>query len=422
MDLEGIARRLYPNKDEIRRKLLEEIEFYKGKDYPLKEKVIDAVIKEVFNSINAKGEIFEYPKSNIKAGDAGLGSRGVGDHIIHNKILEIAGLQGYEDARVNQGIVASIDGIHSRLSYFPFLAGFHATKAALRDIMVKGAEPIGVIVDIHLSDDSDVGMLFDFEAGVSTITNALNIPILAGSTLRIGGDMVIGERISGGIGAIGIIKGKYFSRSNVTEGQYIVMTEGNGGGTITTTAIYNQYYDIVYETLSIKDLITCKVVSQELSEEVSSMTDVTNGGIRSSALEIAENKLTFKIDKSKFLSLINQKVLNMLESLKIDPFGISVDSILIFTNKPEKVKEVLASRGIKSEIIGQVVKNQGYPIIDENENPLKPAFRESPYTPIKQVIGNYTPYSESELENKLRIAAELAKAKKEKVLKTLKGS
>jgi len=422
MDLEGIARRLYPNKDEIRRKLLEEIEFYKGKDYPLKEKVVDAIIKEVFNSVNAKGEIFEYPKSNIKAGDAGLGSRGIGDHIIHNKILEIAGLQGYEDARVNQGIIASIDGIHSRLSYFPFLAGFHATKAALRDIMVKGAEPIGVIVDIHLSDDSDIGMLFDFEAGVSTITSALNIPILAGSTLRIGGDMVIGERISGGVGAIGILKGKYLSRSNVSEGQYIVMTEGNGGGTITTTAIYNQYYDIVYETLSIKDLLACKVVSHELSEEVSSMTDVTNGGIRSSALEIAENKLTFKIDKSKFLSLINQKVLNMLESLKIDPFGISIDSILIFTNKPEKVKDVLASRGIKSEIIGQVIKNQGYPIIDENGDPLKPAFRESPYTPIKQVIGNYTPYSESELENKLKVAAEIAKAKKEKVLKTLKGS
>jgi len=422
MDLEGIARKLYPNKDEIKRKLLEEIEFYKGKDYPLKEKVIEAIIKEVSNSINAKGDIFEYPRSNIKAGEAGLGSRGIGDHIIHNKILEIAGLQSYEDARINQGIVAAIDGIHSRLSYFPFLAGFHATKAALRDIMVKGAEPVGVIVDIHLSDDSDVGMLFDFEAGVSTITNSLNIPILAGSTLRIGGDMVIGERISGGIGAIGLLKGKYFSRSNVSEGQYIVMTEGSGGGTITTTAIYNQYYDIVNETLSIKDLLTCKIIAQELSDEVSSVTDVTNGGIRSSALEIAENQLTFRIDKSKFLSLINQKVLNMLENLKIDPFGISIDSILIFTSNPERVKERLVLRGIKAEILGEVLRYQGYPIIDENGNPLKPMFRESPYTPIKQVIGNYSPYSESTLENQLKIAAELAKAKKEKVLKTLKGS
>jgi len=422
MDLEGIARKLYPNKDEIKRKLSEEIEFYKGKDYPLKEKVIEAIIKEVSNSINAKGDIFEYPRSNIKAGDAGLGSRGIGDHIIHNKILEIAGLQSYEDARMNQGIVTAIDGIHSRLSYFPFLAGFHATKAALRDIMVKGAEPVGVIVDIHLSDDSDVGMLFDFEAGVSTITNSLNIPILAGSTLRIGGDMVIGERISGGIGAIGLLKGRYFSRGNVSEDQYIVMTEGSGGGTITTTAIYNQYYDIVNETLSIKDLLACKIIAQELSDEVSSMTDVTNGGIRSSALEIAENQLTFKIDKSKFLSLINQKVLNMLENLKIDPFGISIDSILIFTINPEKVKENLVSRGIKTEIVGQVLRNQGYPIIDENGNPLKPMFRESPYTPIKQAIGNYSPYSQPTLEDQLKVAAELAKAKKEKVLKTLKGS
>jgi len=54
--------------------------------------------------------------------------------------------------------------------------------------MVKGAYPLGLIVDIHLSDDSDVGMLIDFEAGVTSIGKALNVPILSGSTLRIGGD------------------------------------------------------------------------------------------------------------------------------------------------------------------------------------------------------------------------------------------
>lgn len=424
MDLEGIARKLYPNMDEIKRKISEEIEFYKGKSYPLKEKVIEALIKEVTNSINAKGEIFEYPRSGIKAGDAGLGSRGIGDHIIHNFILEMAGVEGYEDARTNQGVIASVDGIHSRLSYFPFLAGFHATKAALRDIMVKGAEPIGVIVDIHLSDDSDVGMLFDFEAGVTTITNALGLPILAGSTLRIGGDMVIGERISGGIGAIGLLKGKYFSRKNVTEGQSVVMTEGSGGGTITTTAIYNQFYEVVNETISVKDLLSCRIVSQELSDHVYSMTDVTNGGIRASALEISENNVILRIYTNKFLSLINNRVLDMLNKLNIDPFGISIDSILIFTDKPDLVVEKLLAKGIKAEVIGDVIKDREnkYPIVDENGNPVKPMFRESPYTPIKQVIGNYTPYEESELRGRLKEAFEIAKVKKEKVLKTLKGS
>ncbi|QIW24868.1 AIR synthase [Sulfolobus sp. S-194] len=422
MDLEGIARKLYPDKDEIRRKLTEEIEFYKGKNYPLKEKIVEAIIKEVEKSINIKGELFEFPRTNIKAGDAGLGSRGIGDHIIHNKILKIANLEGYEDARINKGIIASIDGIHSRLAYFPFLAAFHATKAALRDIMVKGAEPIGVIVDIHLSDDSDVGMLLDFEAGVSTVTEALNIPILSGSTLRIGGDMVIGERISGGIGAIGIVKNKYFSRKNVAEGQYIVMTEGNGGGTITTTAIYNGFYDVMYETLNIKDLVSCEISSSELSEFIHTMTDVTNGGIRASALEISENNVTLRIDKNLFLSLINQKVLSMLQNLRVDPFGISIDSILIFTDNPELVKNKLNSAGVRAEIIGKVTKYKGYPIIDETDSPLKPMFRESPYTPIKQVIGNYSPYTEDYIEKNLELATQIAKAKKEKVLKTLKGS
>ncbi|BFH72476.1 AIR synthase-related protein [Sulfurisphaera javensis] len=422
MDLEGIARKLYPNKEEIKRKLREEIEFYKGKNYPLKDKIIEAIVKEVETSINAKGEIFEFPRTNIKAGEAGLGSRGIGDHIIHNKVLELANLEGYEDARINRNIIASIDGIHSRLSYFPFLAGFHATKAALRDIMVKGAEPLGILVDIHLSDDSDVGMLLDFEAGVATVSEALNVSILAGSTLRIGGDMVIGERISGGIGAIGILKNNYFSRKNVKVGQYIVMTEGSGGGTITTTAIYNGFYEVVSETLSIKDLLTCDMINKDVYQYVSSMTDVTNGGIRASALEISENNVSFKIDKEKFLSLINSKVLDMLHKLKIDPFGISIDSILIFTEYPELIKSKLNSRGIRAEIIGKVTEFHEFPIVDENDNPIKPMFRESPYTPIKQVIGNYSPYTEESLANALNIATKLAKAKKEKVLKTLKGS
>jgi len=112
----------------------------------------------------------------------------------------------------------------------------------------------------------------------------------------------------------------------------------------------------------------------------------------------------------------------MLQNLRVDPFGISIDSILIFTDNPELVKNKLNSAGIRAEIIGKVTKYKDYPIIDETDSPLKPMFRESPYTPIKQVIGNYSPYTEDYIEKSLELATQIAKAKKEKVLKTLKGS
>jgi len=424
MDLEGIARRLYPNIEEMRKKIVEEIEFYKGKDYQLKEQLTDAIIEEVKKSIIASKiePLLSYPVTGLKAGEAGLGSRGKGDHIIHEKILSLSGLNKFEDARVNKNVVVSIDGIHSRLAYFPFLAGFHATRAALRDVMVKGAEPIGVLVDIHLSDDSDLGMLLDFEAGVMSVTEFLGIPILAGSTLRIGGDLVIGERISGGIGAVGLLKKVFFSRDKIEEGDYIVMTEGKGGGTITTTAIYNGFYDVVKETLSLVDLVTCRVISEEsIVNKVHSATDITNGGIRATAYELPEN-LGIELEKEVFISLINPKVYEMLNSLGIDPLGLSIDSIAIFTKEPDVILKKLTESGIRAGIIGRIVRADKGKLVDERGNRLEMGFRESPYTPIKKIIGNKTSYSEELIRHRLNDALKLVKEKKENVLKTLKAS
>jgi hydrogenase expression/formation protein len=416
VDLEGIARRL--PKDEARKEIIRWLEFYKGKR-DINERIADSIITEVENS--KKASIYEPVLSGIKAGDAGLGSRGIGDHIIHQKILEMAGKKEFEDAGIADDIIASIDGIHSRLSYFPFLAGFHATKATLRDIMVKGAEPLGVIVDIHLADDADVSYLLDFEAGVTTVTDFLGVPILAGSTLRIGGDLVLGERISGGVGAIGKLKSKFFARHNVREGMKIVMTQGNGGGTISATAIYYGFPEVIEETLSLDELVTCKIISNNPSI-AESMTDVTNGGLRMDAIEISEaNRLSFIIDSEKFLHLINPKVLKMLNELQIDPFGISIDSILIFTNNEDKVLELLNKNKIKADVIGYVTTYKGYPILTEDGKRLEPRFRESPYTPVKKVMGNYSPYTIDDIEKHLSNAVKFSKIRKENVLKNLKS-
>ncbi|GAH54317.1 unnamed protein product, partial [marine sediment metagenome] len=94
------------------------------------------------------------------------------------------------------------------------------------------------MVDVHLGDDADISKLFDFMAGISTISELTNVPITAGSTLRIGGDMVIGDRLVGGIAAVGVCK-RILARRNIIPGNKILMTEGSGGGTITTTAIYS---------------------------------------------------------------------------------------------------------------------------------------------------------------------------------------
>lgn len=417
MDLEGIARVL--PEDMARQKILELLSIYKGNN-TLNEKLVDIIIKEVRNS--EKVQYFKPTLCGIKAGNAGLGSRGIGDHLIHLKLFEISKrkLSTFDDAGISEDTIVSVDGIHSRLSYFPFLAGFHATKATLRDIMVKGAKPLGLIIDIHVSDDTDISYLFDFEAGVSTVADALGIPILAGSTLRIGGDMVIGERISGGVGSVGKIGKKILLRSNIRKGMKILMTKGNGGGTVATTAIYNGMPEIINETLKIDDILTARKINTEFIDKVDAMTDVTNGGIRGDALEISEmSNLSFVIDQEKFFSLINKKVLDMFSMLGIDPFGVSIDSLLIFT-EDENLEKELNKEGLEVKTIGYVDEYKGYPILTLEGKKLEPNFRESPYTPIKKIIGNYSPYTLDEIKISLEKAYNSALAKKAEVLKNLK--
>ena len=142
-------------------------------------------------------------------GKQGVGCRGSGDFFVHKLIAKLSETEkraylspsSLDDAgavRINdiEGfkaedeliIVSKMEGIHSRLSDFPFLCGFHVnsrntfawsvSRAALRDLYVKGAKPISIMIDVHLADDADVGKLFDFIAGVSTVSELSKVPII----------------------------------------------------------------------------------------------------------------------------------------------------------------------------------------------------------------------------------------------------
>lgn len=69
--------------------------------------------------------------------------------------------------------------------------------------------------------------------------------------------------------------------------------------------------------------------------EIHAMTDVTNGGIRGDAKEISKTagvKLVF--DEARMARLVNRRVLEMLEALKIDYLGVSIDALLIIAPRP----------------------------------------------------------------------------------------
>ncbi len=451
MDIEGFVRQAIKQDDEksIENNLRDKILEYKDINPEQASKMASAVIEEVKHTLIIEShpddflrDLINYPKADVKMGEIGVGSRGEGDFFVHRRIAEIVSSthtnafitpEAQDDGGVVKKSVASndiyvttaVDGIHSRLSEYPFLGGFHVARASLRDVCVMGADPVAILSDLHLADDGDVGKLFDFTAGVCAVSELVNVPLVAGSTLRVGGDMVLGDRLVSAVGAVGVSEHPPTARKRAEAGDVILMTEGSGGGTITTTAIYHGMFDVVDETMDVSFIKASEAISSAgLLPEVHAMTDVTNGGLRGDAHEIASTTgVGLTVFDDKIRELINPKVLEMLEKLDIDPLGVSVDSLMIIAPEDvaEEVKKAVSGANVDIAEIGYVDDSGKAKLIrDGVEEALTPLFREAAYTKIKKVVGDTTPEDFEIMKEKVQKAALAAIKKKDDVVKAVR--
>ena len=408
MDIESYVKKCIgesESEDEIVEKLSSIIRFYK--DISVSDSVKHS--RAVFNEVSVvssldEGRFLSYPKSNIHMGEFGVGSRGKGDFFVHSKIAEIIRNSDVDSvvnptAQDDGGVVeidedsryvtTAIDGIHSRLGDYPFLAGFHTARATLRDVCVMGATPVSLISDIHLADDGDVAKILDFTAGICAVSELTGVPLVSGSTLRVGGDMVLGDRLVGAVGAVGTSSVVPTARSEAVAGDVILMTEGSGGGTVTTTAIYNNFPEVIDETLNVQFIKASRILNS--IDGIHAMTDITNGGINGDANEI--NKTTglgIHLYEKRIVDLINPRVYDMFKKLDIDPLGVSIDSLMVIApaNLVDVIVDSLTESNIGVDVIG-VVNDSGVTTIESADgevNVLVPKFREAAYTPVKKVV------------------------------------
>ena len=441
-DLEGLVRELISkgvDRDGIIDRLMQEISIYKDLDPESLKKISNIIYEEVAKSTSIcmddpSGDIICPHTTGVRAGELGIGSRGLGDFFFHEQLRKIANATSSTSHMLrddagwikldNLWIVTSIDGIHSRLAYFPLIAGFHAARAAARDVLVKGAVPLGFIIDLRIADDGDPSLLLELEAGVSAVASFLNVPILSGSTLRIGGDMVIGKRIVGTVGCVGFSEHEPISRSNIEVGDVIVMTEGSGGGTITTAAVFEGERGVVDKTINFNTLgLLLKMIRNRDIGLASAVLDVTNGGLRGDLNELAESlNLGFAIDIGKVESLIDGDVLDFMRSRDIDPLGVSLDSILFIVNRrhAERLVDIVRGYGVEADIVGEVISRRGVYRYSGDQRDLEPLdlmYRESPYTRIKKYIGSEKPSNMNHILDLVDRACKVAIYKRNALLK-----
>lgn len=402
-------------------------------------RVAEAVIREVTNTTRLSGDLFTSHRSGVTMGSFGVGSRGTGDFFTHRQIARVIGptgaLVGVDqmddagvvdlgpgtgDAAPPRYIVCTVDGMHSRLSDFPFLAGFHVTRATLRDVYVMGARPLLLFSDIHVADDGDVAKIFEYTAGITTVGEVMGVPLVSGSTLRIGGDMVLGERMTGCVGTVGIAR-HLTPRRGASPGDVILMTEGAGGGTIATAAIYSGFPDVVDRTINLQFLKAADaLLASPVVNDVHAMTDVTNGGLRGDAHELAQTAgCRVVIDEEHVRGIADARVQAMLDALEIDYLGVSLDSLLIVA-PPDRVagiRDVIAASGVRVEQVGRIETGRPGAFLsrDGREHDFSPRFRESAYTPVKKVVDRH-PADLEAMKAAVAHAADMAVAKKKRVI------
>ena len=436
MDLEGFAKRgLSRGYPDLEERLAEMIAEVKGERITRAhaERLAKAVLEEARATLNPRGDVFDLSEAGVTMGDFGVGSRGLGDFYAHEKIAEVIGeTDAVVDSRqlddsgaVEAGgryIVLTVDGMHSRLSDYPFISGFHVTRATLRDIYVMRARPVAMFSDIHLADDGDVSRLFDHLAGIAAVGELTGVPLITGSTLRIGGDMVIGNRLTGCVGAVGV-SDRLSPRKDAAPGDVILMTEGAGGGTVCAAALYYGRHEVVDETINIKFLEAASALLDS-EVEIHAMTDVTNGGIRGDAKEISKTagvKLVFEEERMR--RLVNRRVLEMLEELEIDYLGVSIDALLIIA-PPSSAGEIVGAvrgAGVEIDAIGWVEEGRGVELhVGGEVMDFEPRFRESAYTPIKRAVDEGPARDFVEMRVKVDEAAERAIAKKRRFVERIR--
>ena len=448
MDIEGFTRQRISDfaHDDLKELLGERIREYKNISEENSLKMADAVIDEVKTTLKLDESDDEFLKeladannSGVLMGEMGVGSRGAGDFFVHRKIAEIVSSTdtsslinpseqddgGVVKAKAGNDevyITTAVDGIHSRLSEYPFLGGFHVTRATLRDVCVMGADPVAILSDVHLADDGDVSKIFDFTAGVAAVSELVDVPIVAGSTLRVGGDMVLGDRFVSAVGSVGVSDYPPTARKGASKGDVILLTEGSGGGTITTTALYNGFFDVVWDTMNVNFIQASHALFESgLVKDIHAMTDVTNGGLRGDAHEISNTTgVGLEFYEEEIRKMVAPNVLNMLETLNIDPLGVSTDSLMLIVPAEiaGDVKSAVGKYDVRISQIGEVT-DSGEPVLikeDSSREKLVPLFREAAYTKIKKFVGETAPEDFEVMKEKVQKACDDAISKKEKVV------
>ena len=252
-----------------------------------------------------------------------------------------------------------------------------AVNINCNDIASCGVEPLGILVTILAPPKTTIEELHALMKEIHEEACKVNVQIIGGHT-------EITEAVNKIVvscTAIGKSNGNSaISTAGARIGDSIIVTkelclEG-------TSILVNDYEERCKRILTIEEIKEAKGYVENISvvkegkiggiEEVTSMHDITEGGVLGALWEVANaSNAGFKVYKSKMpITEITSKV---CKEFNVDPLRlISSGSMLITTNNPEKLLKALEDNGIKGTRIGEVTARNGIVIDYDGAREVEP--------------------------------------------------
>ena len=237
-------------------------------------------------------------------------------------------------------------------------AGWLAVHVSCNDIAANGAEPIGVLITVLLSEQAKEEDLRALMADVHRAASELKIEVLGGHT-EVTPDLKATIISSTAIGKAP--KARYVTASGARPGDDLVLTKS--AGLEGTAILATDFEENLRRVLAADELVKAQRFRNEISVVkegiaaaelgATAMHDPTEGGVLGAILEMA-TAAGIGVDVWTDAIPIREETIKICKFFRADPLKlISSGAMLIACPNGEAMVEGLARRGVPATVIGR---------------------------------------------------------------------
>lgn len=247
--------------------------------------------------------------------------------------------------------------------------GSLSIKVASNDIYAAGGEPLLAVVTIIVPPNSSIDLIKSIMLEVEKEAEKQNIEIVGGHTEF--SDAV--NRVVMSVTVVGLTD-RHVRATSPQIGDSILVTKSIGlEGTFILGREHEDKLNLSAseksELIKYYDSISISKEAKVLNsiETVSSMHDITEGGIFGAVAEVCEGARVGALIETNHIPItkLTRKICN---KLNVDPYGlISSGSLMITTKTPEIVIKKLEEKGISCSIVGVINSGKAQAILENGK-------------------------------------------------------